>query len=107
MLRNQVEKYEIDELVIGLTGGLDRVLGNDVPVLVTFDYDAGSADGEDLPSLHNVVVRCAGETTLGDEDAELKLACGFNLNPYITDAQTDKIEETILARIAEREKEEA
>lgn len=106
MLRNQTQKCLLHELVIGLDGSkVHRLKANDVPLLVYFDYEHGSSDGEDMPSLHNVVTTLAGETKLGGEDAELRLACGFCVDHLLTSQQSDKIEEEVLRLQAARYKE--
>lgn len=111
MDRNQVQKYLIPEVTIKLMGdGGDAVCtlsGDDVPAIVTFDYDGGSSDGIDLPSLHNVVVRCSGGSTVGAHRLNMEIEDGFDLTPFLSSPQMDKIEEFVLARMAEQDRVEA
>lgn len=71
--------------------------GMNVPVAVEFEYDR---DEDELPQVRQMVVRCAQPFTFEADEMELIAKQGCELTSYLTDQQTDAIEEEIHKRMA-------
>lgn len=96
-MSKETEPYLIASMSIKLADGLDELLGEDVPVLVSFVYHS---DGDDH-SMHEMRVKLAGASHFAnaDESATMTLADGFDISQYLPRKTDDKIEEDMLHRL--------
>lgn len=100
----EVQPYVLPELTIILAdhfrNGIDSAYGMNIPVLVEFDYFAGSLEDDEAPQIYNMTVMSADGSVLQGERCTLTLWQGCDVTNYLRGDQESAIEEEMLARMA-------
>lgn len=95
MDRNMVQECTIDELKVKLGEGVDSAYAMDVPVLVTFDYEAAFEGDPAQVWIHKVVIG-KDDVVLAGERTSLVFHAGCSVKEYLDTNQIDALEQKLL-----------